>query len=336
VADLLDFGGQRPLVVPGTQPRRVSEQPSLHQVRVERAHTVHFAFTQGHPAKVNTNIYYASYRRGFLWHADGRPIKRLADLPLRPREADTVYDGRDKAWVHDVAYDASGRPVIVFATIDAAGEHSYRYARWDGRRWRVHFITPAGRSIADNGAEPYYSGGVTLDHENPSVVYLSRYVDGTFEVETWRTPDRGASWRHWPITSGSSTENVRPVSPRGLLPFDDDLSVLWMRGKYVHFVDYRTDLTTTLLNGGNRPPLAEANATPRSGKAPLEVHFDASRSRDGDGSVVRWAWAFGDGTRAEGPTPVHAYRKRGRYFATLTVTDGAGDSDRVVVEVGVR
>jgi BNR repeat-containing family member/PKD domain len=294
---------------------------------------IHFAFTQGHPARLNSNIYYARYRKGYIYRADGTRIKPTSQLPLLASEADEVYDTKDKAWVHDIAHTASGRPIIVFAVIDSAGVHHYRYSRWTGSAWKTRPVVRAGGSIADNGREPFYSGGITLDHENPSVVYLSRQVKGVFEVETWRTSDGGATWTRKSVTSGSSVENVRPVSPRGLLSFADDMSVLWLRGTYVHYVHYSTDITARLMNGGNLPPQAHMKVSPEAGAAPLTAQFDGRRSRDADGRIVRWSWTFGDGSRGTGSTPSHRYASPGRYFVKLTVTDDAGDRDAFVTEV---
>jgi len=235
--------------------------------------------------------------------------------------------------VHDVAHDSAGQPVIVFAAIDRAGVHHYRYARRSRGAWKWHHVARAGGSIADRGEEPYYSGGITLDHDNPSVVYLSRQVKGVFEVETWRTSDGGATWTRKAVTSGSSVENVRPVSPRGLLSFADDMSMLWLRATYVHYIHYSTDITARLMNGGNLPPQAHMKVSPEGGSAPLTTQFDGRRSRDADGRIARWSWTFGDGSRATGSTPSHRYASPGRYFVKLTVTDDAGDKDAFVTEV---
>jgi PKD repeat protein len=259
----------------------------------------------------------------------------MSGLPLMPSEADKVYDTRYRSWIHDIALDPAGRPVIVFAVFASEFDHRYRYARWTGSAWKSYGITSAGGSISDS-REPHYSGGITLDHENPSVVYLSREVDGVHEVETWRTPDGGRSWERSALTSGSGTENVRPISPRGLASFADDMSVVWMRGRYDHYVAYATDITTRLLNGGNLPPLAESSTSPRSGRAPLTVSVDGRASRDPDGAIATWRWGFGDGTQGNGARASHTYRAPGRYFVKLTVTDEAGDRDAIVSELVVR
>ncbi|CAH0305279.1 Protease 1 [Arthrobacter sp. Bi26] len=56
----------------------------------------------------------------------------------------------------------------------------------------------------------------------------------------------------------------------------------------------------------------------------LDVVFDGSGSSD-DGSVVSYAWDFGDDSLAgTGPTVRHSYGKAGTYTVRLTVTDNAG------------
>ncbi|WP_205859598.1 ThuA domain-containing protein [Phycicoccus flavus] len=77
---------------------------------------------------------------------------------------------------------------------------------------------------------------------------------------------------------------------------------------------------------GNRAPIAKASATPTSGAAPLTVEFDATGSRDPDGTAVTYAWDFdGDGTTdSTDVTTSHTYTEVGDYTARLTVTDADG------------
>jgi hypothetical protein len=159
--------------------------------------TIAMAFTQAHPRAGRTNIYYAAYRARALRRADGSVISTMADLPISPSEGEQVYDWQTsgKAWVHDVALDAAGYPVIVYAAFPSDTDHRYRYARWDGSRWTDRELVRAGGSMSVDPSEPNDSGGITLDHENPSTVYLSRQVGGVFETEVWTTPDRGPAGR---------------------------------------------------------------------------------------------------------------------------------------------
>ena len=89
------------------------------------------------------------------------------------------------------------------------------------------------------------------------------------------------------------------------------------------YVNYRVkyDLFGT---GANQWPVAIAAANPTSGDIPLNVSFSSSGSTDPDGSIVSYAWDFGDGATATQPNPSHTYTVAGSYVATLTVTDNLG------------
>lgn len=86
--------------------------------------------------------------------------------------------------------------------------------------------------------EPHYFGGLTVHPSNSNVVYLSRQINGVFEIERWETDDMGKSWNKQTITKNSTLDNVRPYIPRGLPKTSPEI-VLWMENhKYIHFVNY--------------------------------------------------------------------------------------------------
>ena len=65
------------------------------------------------------------------------------------------------------------------------------------------------------------------------------------------------------------------------------------------------------------------------------VTFDGSGSYDTDGTIVSYAWDFGDGQFGSGVTTTHSYDYSGTYTVTLTVTDEdeATDADTMIVTV---
>lgn len=71
----------------------------------------------------------------------------------------------------------------------------------------------------------------------------------------------------------------------------------------------------------NDPPLARFTAS----STDLTVSVDASASSDPEGTAVTFAWTFGDGGTATGPTASHTYAADGTYTVTLTATDEAGN-----------
>jgi len=70
----------------------------------------------------------------------------------------------------------------------------------------------------------------------------------------------------------------------------------------------------------NQLPTAAFTAT----TSPLAVAVDAAASTDVDGTIVSYAWDFGDGSTATGPTASRTYAAAGTYTVTLTVTDNQG------------
>ena len=209
---------------------------------------LHLAFTDGHPRNEPTNgIYYARYQDGAFYKADGTLITALEALPFGPRDADVVYDAREtnvRAWIWDVAEGSEGHPVIVYTRLPEVDDHRYHYAAYDGEQWHDHEITRAGGWFpqtpeGEEEREQHYSGGVVLDHSDPSVVYLSREVDGVFEIERWTTQDRGVTWASEAVTTGSSYDNVRPVVVRNAA--EQGPHVLWLENqRYIHYTDYHS------------------------------------------------------------------------------------------------
>lgn len=217
--------------------------------------SIHMAFTDGHPRNEPENsIYYLCYRGGALFKADGTRIKALEELPVHPSEAERVYDAKasgSRAWIWDIALDHRGFPVIAYTACPQETDHRYRYARWDGSRWHDHQIATAGRWFPQTPSgkkerEPHYSGGLILDHHAPSVVYLSRQVNGVFEIERWETGDLGQTWTSASITQGSARLNVRPFVSRGTARGESLL--LWMHGAYVHYTNYDVEIKMQVVS----------------------------------------------------------------------------------------
>ena len=88
----------------------------------------------------------------------------------------------------------------------------------------------------------------------------------------------------------------------------------------------------------NQVPAASFSATPTSGKSPLTVSFDASASTDADGSIVSYAWDFGDGAKTTGVTSSHQFTAAGgaSFEVRLTVTDDQGGSSTTSTTITVQ
>ena len=87
----------------------------------------------------------------------------------------------------------------------------------------------------------------------------------------------------------------------------------------------------------NQSPHASFTCDPTSGESPLFVSFNASASSDLDGTILTYAWAFGDGTSGSGVATTHAYSvtTTTTFTARLTVTDNDGAQDTAMRSITV-
>lgn len=290
--------------------------------------TIALAFTDSHPELYAMNsVYFAYFRSGAFTHANGSVIKPVADGPLTPAEADMIYNAAvtgQRGWIWDVTLDQTGWPVLTYATFPSTTDHRYHYARWNGAGWTGRELVAAGGSIDESGDDPYYSGGIVIDRRDPSRVYLSRQVNGTFELERWATTDGGTTWLSDALTSGSTEKNIRPVVPEGNGP--GNVSMLWLRGRYISYTQYATRI---LFLNGNQGPLVSAGTeqiivspsqTVALAGAVLDDNYPASR-------LTTW-WSQVSGPTDAGfsnrftPDTNATLPREGQYVFRLTADDG--------------
>ncbi|MDX6221469.1 MAG: hypothetical protein QOD91_523 [Frankiales bacterium] len=266
----------------------ISGQRPYAQYATNGSDTIYFTFDDGHPRDIpNNNVYYMAYRGGEFYRANGEPIASLASVtgadgtnagrgkPISNTQVDLVYNGSGadgKAWVQDIAAGADGRPVILFASFPNDNNHRYHYAAWNGTAWQQRDFTGGGGSIATIGGETEYSGGLSLDPNNPSVVYTSRQHGNAWEIQRWTTSNLGKSFTSpVNITAGSTVKNVRPVVPWGS---PGPVKVLWMSGTYTHWAGkYDTNiqmLTTTRAPTTSRASVSAA-AVPSNQKVTVSA-----------------------------------------------------------------
>lgn len=221
--------------------------------------TIHVSMSDAHPRDFGNSIYYFAFRGGRYYKADGTAIKELAkDGALRPSETELMYRGsmtKDKppgfesvpnaAWTSDIAADDQGRPHIAYSLYLSNTDHRYRLATWDGRKWLDREIAHAGKCLYPR--ESSYTGLVTLDPVDPTVVFISTDVDPTTGKDTggqheiYRAkigPNDDVRTIQWqPVTRDSKVRNLRPV----VLREGGKRIVLWQRGDFVTFVNYDLD-----------------------------------------------------------------------------------------------
>lgn len=291
-------------------------------------------YTDGHPRDVNNSVYHMFYRGGSFRKTDETLIDSLSNIPLDHdggKRGSVIYQysndswgpdqGPDdwiptgRGWTWDVQYGKDASPVAVFQVqrdnVTGTGwNHDriyYYYARWTGTGWQKRFIAHAGRGIYSS--EDDYGGGMTLDSEDPRIVYISTNAASPFiltdtthvplapndRYEIWRgfTADGGLTFSWTPVTENSQADNFRPI-----VPADNGRSelLLWFHGTYTSY----TNFSTKVLARTGQPAV-----TFRSWAESHGISTDGNADDDGDGmeNLLEYALGSDPGKTGERPLP---------------------------------
>jgi len=200
-----------------------------------------------------------------------------------------------------------------FARLTATSGRSGVFAPGDGR---IAFVTTSFGPAAE----------IAVRHEDGTIVRVATGTPGTNPV--W-SPD-GASLMF---------EGTSPIGYEGGCCGGGACNADWSWSSFCSplYGLYTVDAAGSnlrLLGRGSNPDWLRA----RSGQplASYTYHctgsscdFDATGSTDPDGSIVSYAWGFGDTTNGTGSTIGHTYNPGGTFLVTLTVTDNAGTASTV-------
>lgn len=229
----------------------------------------HFIATEQHPRDFDNSLYYGVYDRATegIHRADRTEVGTLAKPPA-PEQLTRIFQGRPDAvaWPCDLELDAAGRPVCAFSVqVDGAGlprgkggmDHRYWLARWSGTEWRSAEIAHAGTRLY--AGEDDYTGLCAIVPDDTDTVFISTNAhpmtgaplvserDGKRHWEIWRgvsAPD-GLEFARIAITANSTEDNLRPIVPRWR---EDRCVLLWLRGEYRSYTDYRQAAVGVVLD----------------------------------------------------------------------------------------
>ncbi len=189
-------------------------------------------------------------------------------------------------------------------------------------------LDPAGSNRAPNG-------GFTIS-QNPAKTNTTL----TFDASASNDPDGTIAKYEWDLdgngtfetNSGSKATTTRSYSAEG--EYTVRLRVTDNGGATDTAVR-----TLTIIN--NLPPTASFTTSPTFVKKGEPISFDASSSKDPDGSVAKYEWDFdGNGTyeTSGGSNPVisHSYATAGTYTVGLRVTDNGGKTATTTRSVSVN
>ncbi len=159
----------------------------------------------------------------------------MTSYPLTVVDAPSSY--RD--WVWQIALDEEERPRIAMVRITSGkDQHEYYYARWTGSEWALTDVCDGGAKFHSSATEYCYSGGMALDQQDPSTLYVSKPTTGTYgsvhEIWKYTISDEGVIESEEQVTTNSQKNNVRPF----VLPNSQGspLRLAWMNGDYYYWM----------------------------------------------------------------------------------------------------
>ncbi len=181
---------------------------------------------------------------------------------------------------------------------------------------------------AEQVAGHFTAGGGKVPNVAPAAAFTSTksYLSASFDASGSTDPDGTVSSYSWNFGDGSASGTG--ISPTHV---------------YAGTGTYTVTLTVTDNDGatGTRSQTISVTAAPpptaafTSSSNGTTVTFDGSGSSDVDGSIVSYAWAFGDSSTGSGVSPQRTYAGPGTYPVTLTVTDDDGNTGSVSHNVTV-
>jgi hypothetical protein len=134
-----------------------------------------------------------------------------------------------------------------------------------------------------------------------------------------------------PIVNSTQTVYASPIHA-------DRSFKQWQDGKtdpQRSFVTGPSEATLTAIYE-NRAPSARLSTSALTGTAPFTVRFDASASTDPEGSLLSYAWDFGNGATDAGPKTQYTFQSAGTFTVQVTATDKLGASSTANVKVTVE
>jgi len=242
-----------------------------------------------------------------------------------------------------IALDSDDNPHISYR--DSTMEE-LKYAWWDGSTWHKETVDSDGivgwfTSIALDSSDlahisyfefsPHYD----LKYARALPIYLT--------VES--TPIDGIDFT---INATAHTTNSSVSLLEGT--YIVTMPSTWMDGadqyNFVEWEDSSTNPVRSISITSNItiiatyepkpvPPVASFTFSPTEPIVAETVTFDASASNDPDGTIVSYAWDFGDTSIGSGETTTHSYASDDTYAVTLTVTDDDGLTDTATTNIHV-
>jgi len=265
-----------------------------------------------------------------LASANAAPIADFSYSPSAPAVGEWIQfdasssadsDGNIVSYAWNFGDGSSGSGPYIWHRFSAAGTYTIALTVTDDDGSTASYSETLMMGSVNNAPTALF----TYDPANPLAgewinldASASVDVDGSIISYAWMfsdgTSDSGSSVWHRFTLSGTYSATVTVT--------DDDGAT--------------STMTQSIVVGAtNASPTASFTYDPMNPIAGSWVNFDASSSTDSDGTVVSYAWTFGDGTSDSGTSVWHRFTQNGTFLVTLTVTDDDGASSSISQSVTV-
>lgn len=203
---------------------------------------------------------------------------------------------------------------------------------WAGAPWftgTIDEVAVYGTPLTDAQVQEHYSiGSLGTPNALPTASFTTSVtdLDVTFNGAASNDPDGTIMAYSWDFGDGTTGSGVSP---------SHHYATAGVRTVTLTVTDDRGAMASSQQTVN--PALPNVLPTPAFTVTPtfLTVAVDGSTSADSDGTISSYAWSFGDGSSATGPTAQHTYAIDGTYAITLTVTDNRGGSSVKVINTAV-
>lgn len=172
-------------------------------------------------------------------------------------------------------------------------------------------ITFSGISAPPSGSEVTISNALAQRQPDSATITWNTSLAADSMVRYGTTPNYGSS-QYVADSVSTHTVQLNGLSPNTLY---------YYRIESIDSTGHIATFDGTI--SASVPPVADAGGV-YSGIVGQPINFNGSGSYDPDGTIVSYAWDFGDGGISAGASPTHSYAAAGTYTVTLTVTDNSG------------
>lgn len=217
----------------------LSKEVSNFKVITDKENGVHVVFTKNSKeANGESQLYYVKIKEGKVSQENGTAVQDLAKGTLSTDQLTSLSENTsgNAVWAWDIALTAENYPVIVYSTTTDTVKANYSRVVWNGKKWENKLLADANGQFAytKETIAPYQVGGVTIDENSSDILYVSIKRGDFFEIEKWKTTNKGKSWKVEQLTSGSTMDNLLPMSVKGAVA-NQTPQVIWLQNTNKEF-----------------------------------------------------------------------------------------------------